>query len=129
MKHVSCGRKSPKVFFQMGIFSLQIFQADNESHNLFYTLIYPTLVVQLQCASKYTFKIPSLALSLTLCQVNFWLRVAEEPILHHKMFEQGAHVAILSAVSFLLGFNLGLVFYIHKQHASRLQINEIIHYF
>lgn len=71
MKHVSCGRKSPKVFFQMGVFSLQILQADNELDNLFYSLIYPTLV-QLQCASKYTFNNPSVALSLTLFQINFW---------------------------------------------------------
>lgn len=97
MKHVSCRRKSPKVFFQMGVFSLQIFHADNKSCNLFYSLTYSTLV-QLQCASKYTFKIPSVALSLTLSQINFWHQIAEKPVLQHRMFDQGTRVVVLSVL-------------------------------
>lgn len=46
------------MFFQKGAFSLHIVRADNELCNLFYSFIYPTLVAQLQRATKYTFAIP-----------------------------------------------------------------------
>lgn len=92
MKHVSPVRKSPEVFFQMGAFSFPAFPADNKWCDLFYSLIYPKLGVQLPCASKYTFKFPLVALSLTLFQNNILLWVVPIP---HKMFDQGIHVAVL----------------------------------
>lgn len=66
------------------------------NHVICFTPSFTQLVVQLQSASKYTFKIPSVALSLILFQINFQQWVSEDSILDHKMFDQGTHVVVLN---------------------------------
>lgn len=95
-----------------------------------FTPLYTQLVVQLHSASKYTFKIPLVVLSLILFQINFQHWVSEDPILYHKMFDQGTYVVVLSEFClFYWVLTLALFSGCLSDLSVCFKMKEITHYF
>lgn len=109
--HETCflWKEKPQSVLSNGSFSLQIFWADNESCNLFYSLIYPTSSSVTVCILNILLKSPWWLCPWFYFLINFQLCVSEDPIMYHKMFDQ--EPMWLSWVSLVVSVGLNLTLF------------------